>query len=136
MKAHKRVTTTFLSVVLCSGTVLLAPVAQAHEQSPTAATSCYGSAHSYFKPDGDETYPADSGLLTTTSNCSDINLKPNTDRYVAVCWDTGGPVAPCQDHYTLAYAGQWNVIATDVYDGTRFFFTFRSTAQSSGSWAG
>ncbi|MFF2350967.1 hypothetical protein ACFVVL_14410 [Kitasatospora sp. NPDC058115] len=41
----------------------------------------------------------------------------------------------CQSGYKLATAGQWNVIATDVQNGTRFYFDFQSTALSNGSWA-
>jgi hypothetical protein len=118
-----------LAATLGAGTVL-APQAHADEFAPAA--SCYGSAHSYSKPSGDYTYP--SGYLTTTGNCSDINIKPNTDRYVEVCW-RAGEGDTCQSEYKLARAGVWTVVATDVLDGTRFFFDFRSTAASTGSWA-
>jgi hypothetical protein len=41
----------------------------------------------------------------------------------------------CQSSYKLMTGGQWNVIATNVADGTRFYFDFRSTARSTGQWA-
>ncbi|MFE7402107.1 hypothetical protein [Streptomyces sp. NPDC057557] len=93
--------------------------------------SCYDYAQAYFKPLGNYAYPTGSGVLTTTGNCGDISIKPNTNRYVRVCFMRSG----CQGSYTLATAGSWNVIAFYVADNTDFWFDFRSDAQSTGSWA-
>ncbi|MFJ1695672.1 hypothetical protein ACIOHC_11055 [Streptomyces sp. NPDC088252] len=135
MSIRKRVAAVLLSAAFVGSTMALAPAAQANESSESAVMSCYGSAKSYSKPDGIAYYPAGSATLTTTSNCSDINIKPNTNRYVAVCWVPSSGQVSCQAEYTLATGGQWNVIATNVQTGTRFYFTFRSTALSNGSWA-
>lgn len=135
MSIRKRVAAVVLSAAFVGGTMAIAPSAQADEPNQGIAASCYGSAKSYSKPDGEEYYPAGSSYLTTTSNCADINIKPNTDRYVAVCFIPSSGSPYCQSSYTLATGGQWNVIATGVQTGTRFYFDFRSTALSNGSWA-
>ncbi|MFI9379731.1 hypothetical protein [Kutzneria sp. NPDC052558] len=114
----------------------LLPATAAHaEPRPASVLACYDHAHSYSKPSGSFAYPTGAGYLTTTSACSDINLRPNTNRYVRVCFlpDAGGYY--CQSSYKLATGGQWNVIATNVANSTDFWFDFRSDAQSSGSWA-
>ncbi|MFF3730205.1 hypothetical protein ACFYXM_07760 [Streptomyces sp. NPDC002476] len=135
MRIRKRVAAVLLSAAFVGGTMAIAPTAQANEPNQGAAASCYGSAKSYSKPDGSGYYPAGSATLTTTSNCSDINIKPNTNRYIAVCWVPSSGQVSCQAEYKLATGGQWNVIATNVQTGTRFYFVFRSTALSNGSWA-
>ncbi|MEE4597769.1 hypothetical protein V2J94_38880 [Streptomyces sp. DSM 41524] len=127
------------SATTAAAMALVAALATAASAAPTArsgtssAATCFGSAHSYSKPDGYYAYPpeGDTRILTTTSNCADINIKPNTNRYVMVCFvDTG-----CPSSYTLTTGGQWNTIETSVPDGTDFWFLFRSSATSNGSWA-
>ncbi|MFQ6198413.1 hypothetical protein [Streptomyces sp. NPDC000405] len=135
MHIRKRAATGLISAVLVTGAMALTPSAYAAQRdgtSPTGAASCYGSAHSYSKPSGSYAYPTGTGHLTTTSNCSDINIKTNTNRYVQVCWLS---TSTCQSDYTLTTAGQWTTVATNVLDGTDFFFWFRSDASSTGDWA-
>ncbi|WP_217624586.1 hypothetical protein [Streptomyces sp. TRM64462] len=127
---RQRIAAIAFSAALAAGAMSLAPVAQAHE---LGATSCYGYANSYYKPSG--TYWLPAGRVFKTSNaCADINIRPNTNRYVKVCFEVDGR-QECQANYTLAKAGQWNVIARNVRDGARFAFEFRSDAKSTGSWA-
>ncbi|MGW5050376.1 hypothetical protein [Actinokineospora sp. NPDC004072] len=102
---------------------------------PASALSCYGSAKSFSKPSGVRWYPSGGGHFTTTSNCADINVKLNAGRWIAVCFKPSSRPEYCQSNYTWAAAGQWTVIATDVLDGTRFYFDFDSTAAVSGVWA-
>ncbi|MEV6113947.1 hypothetical protein AB0L59_15865 [Streptomyces sp. NPDC052109] len=135
MSKIKRTVAVILTAGCIGSAIALAPAAEAETAgtaTPRTATSCYGDAHSYAKADGNAWYPGNGSWLHTTSSCSDINIKPNTDRYVAVCWVT---TKKCQGTYTLAPAGQWTAVATDVLDGTTFYFVFRSTAYSSGYWA-
>ncbi len=124
-----------LAAALIGGFVAFAPAAHASVVSSSSVAACYDTAHSYSKPDGNQYYPTPGSHLTTTSACSDINIQPKTDRYVAVCFSPSSGSDYCQSSYTLAHAGQWNTIATDVVDGTKFYFEFRSTALSNGSWA-
>ncbi|MFD7994219.1 hypothetical protein [Streptomyces mexicanus] len=133
MRLRKRTATGLVSVALVAGAIGLAPAASAvqRDAAPTSATSCYGSAHSYSKPSGTHYYPT-SGYLTATSNCADINIKPSSGRWVAVCWYKYGT---CQSSWTWAAAGVWTTVATDVVDGTQFIFDFDSTSSSTGSWA-
>ncbi|MEU1597073.1 hypothetical protein ABZ468_30530 [Streptomyces sp. NPDC005708] len=131
MHMIKRASAILLSAVALGGGVILAPNAQA------AATSCYGSAKSYSKPAGDRWVPNNGqSRLTTTSNCNDINIKPNTTTSVAVCFYPSSGAAYCQSAFKTAPAGQWTVVATDVKDGTRFVFDFGNTTANSGVWAG
>ncbi|MCK7621740.1 hypothetical protein MUU72_01115 [Streptomyces sp. RS10V-4] len=134
MQIPKRAATGLVSVALVAGAMAVAPSAHAarRDAAPSAATSCYGSAHAYSKPSGSYDYPTGSAYLTTTGNCADINIKTNTNRYVKVCWLKTGN---CQTDYTLTTAGQWTTLATNVLDGTDFFFWFRSDASSTGYWA-
>ncbi|MEV7020405.1 MULTISPECIES: hypothetical protein [unclassified Streptomyces] len=130
MPMRQRIAATAISAVLAGGALGLAPAAQAHD---TASASCYGGANSYLKPAGTYWLPA-GDVFSTSSACADINIKPNTNRYVKVCFETDGRLE-CQANYTLARAGQWNVIARNVRDGALFAFEFRSDAKSTGSWA-
>ncbi|MFD7913630.1 hypothetical protein ACFV30_23375 [Streptomyces sp. NPDC059752] len=110
---------------------MTAPTAQARMSE--SAASCFDSSTSYSKPAGDVDLPA--GRLFSTSNaCTDINIRPNTNRYIKVCFETQGRLE-CQANYTLARGGQWNTIATNVRHGTLFAFSFRSDASSTGRWA-
>lgn len=135
MRLRKHAVARLVPVALVAGAMAFTPsayAAQHDDTAPAAATSCYGSAHAYSKPSGSNDYPTGSAYLTTTSNCADINIKTNTNRYVAVCWLRTGT---CQDDYTLTTAGQWTTVATNVRTGTDFFFWFRSDASSTGHWA-
>jgi hypothetical protein len=89
----------------------------------------------FTKPSGDTRYPR-SGYLTTTSKCRDINLSESlykdssgTVRAIKVCFKTAG----CQDHWTnVKESGNWYEVATDVKDGTEYYFKFYTT----GVWYG
>ncbi|MEU3792440.1 hypothetical protein AB0F07_21975 [Streptomyces fructofermentans] len=122
---------TLAATLLLAGAMTLAPTAQAGEQG---AASCYGSAHSYSKYDGTADLPA-GRLFVTSGNCADINIMPRTNRYIMVCFETASGGSYCPSDYTLARAGEWNVIEYDVPDNTQFYFHFRSAALSNGSWA-
>ncbi|MGW4689848.1 hypothetical protein ACWEPM_33875 [Streptomyces sp. NPDC004244] len=121
------IATAAATTALVASTVMLAPASQA------AGTSCYSSASTYSKPAGTYWLPA-GDLFTTSSACSDINIKSNTNRYVKVCFEVNATLQ-CQSNYTLTTGGQWTTIATNVQDGARFAFYFRSDALSNGSWA-
>ncbi|WKD30762.1 hypothetical protein [Streptomyces xanthophaeus] len=131
MQIGRRFATTVFTAALVGGALVAAPTAQARTTGPAA--SCFDSSTSYSKPAGDIDLPA--GRLFSTSNaCADINIRPNTNRYIKVCFETQGRLE-CQPNYTLAYGGQWNTIATNVRDGALFAFSFRSEALSTGRWA-
>ncbi|MFA7764435.1 hypothetical protein ACGFNX_10995 [Streptomyces sp. NPDC048723] len=131
MEIGRRFTTGLCTAALVGGALAAAPTAQA--RMPESAASCFDSSTSYSKPAGDVDLPA--GRLFSTSNaCADINIKPSTNRYVKVCFETQGRLE-CQPKYTLARGGQWTAIATNVRDGALFAFSFRSEAVSNGRWA-
>ncbi|MFJ3159927.1 hypothetical protein [Streptomyces kanasensis] len=131
---HKHLALGTLSAAVLVAGLVIAPTAQAR---PTGAESCYGSAKSYSKPSGNRWYPNNgSTSLTTTANCSDINIKPKTTRQIAVCFRPSSGGSQCQPSFKTAKAGVWTVVATDAKDGTRFIFDFASTTANSGVWAG
>ncbi|GAA1117748.1 MULTISPECIES: hypothetical protein [Streptomyces violaceusniger group] len=122
-------------LLLATGGLMTATTAGAAETGNSSVQACYDGARSYSKASGARYYPNPGSYLTTTSACNDINIKPKTDRYVAVCFKPSSGSDYCQGSYKLAKANQWTAIATDVTNGTRFYFDFRSTAASNGSWA-
>ncbi|MFI9237249.1 hypothetical protein [Streptomyces sp. NPDC053079] len=137
----RRLVSTAAGLVLAAGTLIggstAASASEADSRSKDGVASCYGSAKAYSKPAGQDFYP-DNGAstLTTTTNCADINIKTNTNRYVAVCfWKSTGGWLCNQDHWTYAKAGQWTTVARSVLNGSRFVFSFRSDAKSTGHWA-
>lgn len=84
-------------------------------------------------PSGELRFPS-SGYLKTTSRCRDINLAaspwhaPQTVRAIKVCFRTAG----CQDRWTNVRGTSWYEIATNVKDGTEYYFKFHSY----GKWYG
>ncbi|MFG2261836.1 hypothetical protein [Streptomyces sp. NPDC048720] len=135
MSIGKTVSASLCAAALLGGVLAAAPAAQAQTSGETGAQSCYGSAKSYSKPAGNRWYPQGGPYLTSTSNCADINIKPGTGTSVAVCWLPSSGGSYCQSTFKNAPAGQWTVVATDVKDGTHFYFDFGSTAANSGVWA-
>ena len=120
-----------------AGSGLINTTASAATQGEVAAQSCYGSANDYTKDKGTRWYPNYPNFhrLIATSNCADINIKTDTDRYVKVCFIPSNGEQDCQANYKLARAGSWTVIATNVRDNAFFQFYFRSDAKSTGSYA-
>jgi hypothetical protein len=110
--------------------------APAAPQGDVGVLACYDHARSYSKPSGSYDYPVnDTSYLTTTSYCNDIQIKPTSGRYVLVCFRPSSGAEYCQSNYKWAAANTWTVIATDVLDGTQFYFLFQSSSASNGVWA-
>ncbi|GAB1340111.1 hypothetical protein ACE1SV_67010 [Streptomyces sp. E-15] len=137
-KSSKRVASAACGLLLAAGVLTggaSAAAAATVSQGGAGVKACYDTAKAYFKPAGEYAYPTGTGVLTTTSNCSGISIRPNTNRYVAVCFLPSSGGVTCQSSYTLATGGEWTVISANVANGTRFWFDFRSDAQSTGSYA-
>ncbi|MEU6242768.1 hypothetical protein [Streptomyces sp. NPDC047024] len=111
------------AAVLAATTALLAAgaTAPAAAQSETTATSCYGGAVSL-------TYrysaaAVEFGTYTTTSRCSDINIKLSSSAtgFLDACIVFVDHTSLCNHDNTYSTFGpQWATVATDVKDGTRF----------------
>ncbi|MEW2165243.1 hypothetical protein AB0912_19960 [Streptomyces sp. NPDC007084] len=114
------------TAVLAAATALLAGAAAtpavARPAVSAAATSCYGGATSH-------TYrysaaAVEFGTYTTSSRCSDINIKLNTTAsgvYLDACVVFVDHTTLCNHGNTYSTFGpQWATVATDVKDGTRF----------------
>ncbi|MBO0653795.1 hypothetical protein J1792_13705 [Streptomyces triculaminicus] len=137
-KSNKRVALAACGLLLSAGALTggATPAAAATAaQGGADVQACYDSAKAYFKPAGSYAYPTGSGVLTTTSNCAGISIRPNTSRYVKVCFLPSSGGSTCQSSYTLATGDEWTVISANVSNGTRFWFHFKSDAQSTGSFA-
>ncbi|WP_256090480.1 hypothetical protein [Actinacidiphila rubida] len=85
--------------------------------APAAAQSCLGGARSYST--GYDDWPSP-GFATTTSNCSDINVKPSKTVSVRTCFRSTGA---CNAWRTIS-GGTWGLAATGVLDGTSFHLSF------------
>lgn len=98
------------------------------------ASSCFGGAQLYSKKSNRPLlYAPDGKWLVTSSRCSDINVRPKTNRYMKICFGTSG--SDCQANWTLAKANQWNAVAKGVKSGSRYIIWFRSNAASNGAIA-
>lgn len=117
---------TIATAVLAATAALLAGVAAtpavARPAASAAATSCYGGAKSL-------TYrysaaAVEFGTYTTSSRCSDINIKLNTTAsgvYLDACVVFVDHTSLCNHGNTYSTFGpQWATVATDVKDGTHF----------------
>jgi hypothetical protein len=94
----------------------------------SAATSCYGSAKSYTADSTYYEWPQGAELAVTTSNCADINVKPNSSESVRTCfWPSGAGGWQCNAYRSIA-AGTWGLAATDVKNGTSFYVQFKSAS--------
>ncbi|MER6159590.1 hypothetical protein ABT147_29255 [Streptomyces sp. NPDC001868] len=121
------------------GLVAVTTSANAAGQGELAARSCYGNAKSYTKKEDFHLVPLPSQTpeyFTTTSDCADINIRTNSNRYVKVCfYKSNGDLNYCQDDYKYAEKDTWKVIATDVNNGVKFRFHFKITATATGEYA-
>jgi hypothetical protein len=101
--------------------------------SPAMAASCYDHtgnvSGTYSKTGLDQRVPA-SGNLTTTSYCGDINLYIGADSvspnypYLMACVVFTAHGTACSNGYVPAGPG-WQVIASDVRDGSAFIVKLR-----------
>ncbi|MFD8915959.1 hypothetical protein [Streptomyces sp. NPDC059575] len=111
------------AAVLAATTALLAAgaTAPAAARPETTATTCYGGAVSL-------TYrysaaAVEFGTYTTTSRCSDINIKLSSSAtgFLDACIVFVDHTSLCNHDNTYSTFGpQWATVATDVKDGTRF----------------
>ena len=119
MSARSRIIRVLAASVLAVGAltaVSSSPVAAA----PAAPTSCYGGAKSYDTDPAYNFWPQGGSWATTTSSCSDINVKPGIGTYVKTCFYSTGS---CNSSRWIS-AGTWAVAASGVLDVTKFFLQF------------
>ncbi|MGW7542834.1 hypothetical protein ACWGKQ_17245 [Streptomyces sp. NPDC054770] len=121
MYIHSRAVRILAITALTAGGLTAAGTATA-TAAPSAAESCYGSAKSYTTSPSNW-WPAGAAWAYTTSNCADINVKPNTDVNVKTCFDPTSGDSYCNASRKIS-AGTWGLAATNVSDGTKFFLQF------------
>ncbi|AJE38726.1 hypothetical protein [Streptomyces nodosus] len=111
------------AAVLAATTALLAAgaTAPAAAQPQNTAASCYGGAvpltYHYSAA------AVEFGTYTTTSRCSDINIKLSSSAtgFLDACVVFVDHTSLCNHDNTYSTFGpQWATVATDVKDGTRF----------------
>ncbi|MDT0493946.1 hypothetical protein ACPEIF_14985 [Streptomyces sp. NPDC012600] len=136
---RKLVSLAATGVLVGGGLVAATTSAGAASPGDVSAQSCYGSAKSYTKKTNYHLVPLPSQtpqFFTTTSNCSDINIKTNSNRSVKVCFYTSsGALNYCQADYKSAKNGVWKVIATNVKNNVKFRFYFSTTSAATGTYA-
>lgn len=104
--------------------------------APSAsAASCYGGAK-WYDLESTYTVPAGRGKYVTTSNCRDINIRPNATTYAKICFFAKADpdrLLYCQDGpYKTAVKHEWTVLASHVEDGQPFQVRFQFDADRSG----
>ncbi|MCF3171750.1 hypothetical protein IPZ61_00090 [Streptomyces sioyaensis] len=121
MRTRLRTVEVLATTILTAGGLPLAADSSA-TAAPTTVQSCYGSAKNYDTAGTfqDQDWPM-KGMVTTTSHCADINVKPSNGVYVRTCWDNGD----C-NQYRWIPGGTWGVAASDVLNGTKFYLHFDS----------
>lgn len=101
-----------------AGTALATPSTEsAPSESTGVQATCYGGSVAITLPPSGY-----SGVYTTSSRCDDINLRIDAGggQWVAVCW---ARYNICQGSWTwVPQDGSYHVVATDVLDGTTFYF--------------
>ncbi|WP_329103490.1 hypothetical protein OG792_26930 [Micromonospora sp. NBC_01699] len=116
----KRIAATMGVLALTTaGNFLAAPTASAAPAThpPAAALSCYNP--STAVEDGDGRVP-NTGWWTTTNRCVDINFRYTTGPAflnARVCFRNGA----CNDVQRVNRGQGWEVIASNVLDGTQFY---------------
>ncbi|GAA2385517.1 hypothetical protein GCM10010420_05050 [Streptomyces glaucosporus] len=116
MRIRSRAVRVLTATALVLGGTTAATGASAAE-APVTVQSCYGSGKSFTTTN--KVWPAYPNWAYTTSNCADINIRPNVTVQVQTCWKDHS----CNKLRTIR-AGEWGLAATDVYDGSRFYLKF------------
>ncbi|MGH4028182.1 hypothetical protein ACQB60_04500 [Actinomycetota bacterium Odt1-20B] len=122
MGTRSRLAPIAMTGVLLGGGLAAATATAASADAPqakVAAQSCYGGAKNYKSTR--DMWPSVTGYVKFSGRCGDINVKPNANVKVAVCWQRTGK---CQDHWTYAKKGRWAVVATNVRRGAGFQLIF------------
>ncbi|MFD4240093.1 hypothetical protein ACFWP3_00490 [Streptomyces sp. NPDC058525] len=86
-----------------------------------AALACNDTARNYVT-DEVNSWPHAS-VAVTTSNCYDINVRPNAGTKVRTCFFPSSAPSYCNGWRWLN-GGVWGLAATDVKDGTKFYLEF------------
>ncbi|MEV2211557.1 hypothetical protein AB0H86_08825 [Streptomyces sp. NPDC050997] len=126
MPIRSRTITALAAAALAAG-ALTAATATSATAAPATAQSCYGSAKSYTTDPTYDFWPQGSALATTTSNCGDINVKPNSDVKVHTCFRKSDGTDSCNADRTIK-GGTWGLAATAVLDGTKFWLVFSGSS--------
>lgn len=108
--------TIVLAALVSAGTVVAAQApaeAAGCRASPYSATwSATASPHAYL--------PSSTGTYTTTSQCSDINIRTTNGTSTYGCVIFTAHTSSCNYTTFISSSGAWVNIATNVRDGTKF----------------
>lgn len=130
-----RITKIALGAMLCLGAVVAGtgPAgATPGSETITTAACIPDYTRDFYKMRGQLRVPEYPPLYyKTTSGCSDINIQPDKNTNIKVCFVGGS----CQPTRKYAAAGRWTAIATGVRDNTKFYFSFAESTAVGGKWA-
>lgn len=139
---RKLFTTVAAAALLGAPLVVDSPVSAAPPEHPSvetaAAASCIGGAWKYDKPAGHSVAPIGNGYYVTTNRCADIQVKPNQNTQIGLCYlkDRNPERKVCKDLVTVK-TGRWTVLGTGFENGAYFWFRFPNTgAHKTGLVAG
>jgi hypothetical protein len=120
MRIRSRALSIFAAATLAAAGL----TAAASTSANAAATSCRGGAQGYSSDPTYNYWPqGTTSWAVTTSNCNDINVKPNNGVYVKTCFMPSNGNYYCNSQRWIA-AGTWGLAATDVLDNTSFYLQF------------
>ncbi|MCF3102134.1 hypothetical protein IPZ58_11115 [Streptomyces roseoverticillatus] len=129
---RKLFTAVATAALLGAPLVVSSPASAAPPSQPAAkaaAASCIGGAWKYDKPAGWGYAPTGSGYYVTTNRCADIQVKPDDDTQIELCYlknhNPGQEV--CKGRVTVK-SGRWTILGTGFDDGAYFYFKFANTA--------
>lgn len=88
------------------------------DATPASVRSCYGNAISYETADS-AAWPG-SGYARTTTSCTDINVRPDREVIVRVCFKATGTCNAGR----IAAPNTWTVAASNVRDGAEYWLQF------------
>ncbi|MEU5189610.1 hypothetical protein AB0G83_21025 [Streptomyces klenkii] len=132
MSARRKLFTTVAAATLIGAPLVISSPASAtapSEHTNVATASCIGGAWKYDKPSGWGYAPTGSGYYVTTNRCADIQVKPDDDTQIKLCYlknhDPGQET--CKGQVTVK-SGKWTVLGTDFNNGVYFYFKFSNTS--------
>ncbi|MEU8546151.1 hypothetical protein AB0C81_03915 [Streptomyces roseoverticillatus] len=132
MSGRRKLFATVAAAALLSAPLIVSSPASAasppRSAANVAAASCTGGAWKYDKPAGWGYAPTGSGYYVTTNRCADIQVKPDNDTQIQLCYlKNHDPSQETCKGWVTVTTGRWTVLGTGFNDGAYFYFKFTNT---------
>ncbi|MFD4630653.1 hypothetical protein ACFVYR_11600 [Streptomyces sp. NPDC058284] len=139
MLTRTKLTTALAASVLTAGIIGGASATAAsseHSATPSvghaSAASCLGGDWSY---DGYKYAPQGDGYYVTTNRCDDIQVKPDRDTKMKLCYlKNRNPDNKVCKGWVTAKAAKWTVLGKDFNDGVYFYLDFPNSPYLKTGW--